>query len=161
MSDRIAVMNTGRFEQVAQKLEVYTHPATRFVAGFVGHSNRMSGVLGSAGPDAQVSWNGTAIRVRRPHGVVDGAAVDCFVKCEKMHLARPGEPGPADAHNRLPGVLRDIIFKGSTADYLVALDNGAELMVSETSEVMALDRDQRVDVIWPVAAGACFAAPKA
>jgi putative spermidine/putrescine transport system ATP-binding protein/spermidine/putrescine transport system ATP-binding protein len=159
MSDRIAVMNHGRFEQVAQKLEVYTHPATRFVAGFVGHSNRMSGMLDGSGDAAHLIWNGAAIRVRRPDGVADGAAVDCFVKCEKMHLARPGDAGPVEPHNRLPGTLRDIIFKGSTADYLVALDNGAELMVSETSEIMALERGQKVDVVWTVAAGACFAAP--
>jgi spermidine/putrescine transport system ATP-binding protein len=161
MSDRIAVMNHGRFEQVAQKLEVYTHPETRFVAGFVGHSNRMSGPLGSAGGNAHLSWNGTPIQVRRPDGVADGAAVDCFVKCEKMHLARSGDAGPVEPHNRLPGTLRDIIFKGSTADYLVALDNGAELMVSETSEIMALERGQKVDVVWTVAAGACFAVPTA
>jgi putative spermidine/putrescine transport system ATP-binding protein/spermidine/putrescine transport system ATP-binding protein len=161
MSDRIAVMNWGQFEQVAPKLEVYTHPTSRFVAGFVGHSNQMSGTLSSNNGVSRISWNGADVQVMRPDGVVDGAPVDCFVKCEKMRLSRPGEPGPAEHHNRLPGVLRDIIFKGSTADYLVALDNGAELMVSETSEVMTLQRDQRVEVIWPVAAGACFATPKA
>ncbi|MEX0809019.1 MAG: ABC transporter ATP-binding protein [Dongiaceae bacterium] len=161
MSDRIAVMNHGRFEQVAPKLEVYTHPETRFVAGFVGHSNRMSGALVSAGGSVHVSWNGTPIQVRCPDGVADGAEVDCFVKCEKMHLARPGEGGPSEPHNRIPGVLSDIIFKGSTADYLIALDNGAELMVSETSEIMSLERGQRVDVVWPVSGSTCFAAKKA
>ena len=161
MSDRIAVMNSGRFEQVAQKLEVYTHPATRFVAGFVGHSNRIGGKLGSANGTTHVSWNGTPIEIRRPDGLADGAAVDCFVKCEKMHIALPGDPGPSEAHNRLPGTLRDIIFKGSTADYLVALDSGAELMVSETSEIMALERGQKVEVVWTVAATACFAASAA
>jgi len=159
MSDRIAVMNDGRFEQVAPKLEVYTDPASRFVASFVGHSNRISGRLGTGAEGARVDWNGIDVRVPRPDGVPDGAAVDCFVKCEKMRLLRPGEPGLADAYNRVPGVLRDIIFKGATADYLVGLDNGAELMISETSEVMALERGQRIEVAWPVDAGACFATP--
>jgi spermidine/putrescine transport system ATP-binding protein len=159
MSDRIAVLNDGRFEQVAPKLEVYTHPATRFVAGFVGHSNRLSGPLGGGG--TRLVWNGVEIGVRRPEGVADGAAVDCFVKCEKMHVVAPGAAGPTEAHNRVPGILRDVIFKGSTADYIVALDNGAELMVSESSEIIPFRRDQRIEVVWPVAAGACFAAGQA
>ena len=158
MSDRIAVMNTGRFEQVAPKLEVYTHPTSRFVAGFVGHSNRISGALGS-GQDgmAQIDWQGVSVSVPRPAGVADGAAVDYFVKCEKMRLAMPDAPVSPEPENRLAGQLRDIIFKGSTADYLVGLDNGAELMVSETSEVMELTRGTRVEVTWPVGVGVCFA----
>ena len=155
MSDRIAVMNHGRFEQVAPKLEVYTHPATRFVAGFVGHSNRLSGKL--AGGSA-IDWNGVPIQVARPEGAADGEQLDCYVKCEKMRVVAPGAPGPSGAHNRVPGVLRDIIFKGSMADYLVALDNGAELMVSDKTEGTIMEREQRVEVIWPLAAGACYRA---
>jgi putative spermidine/putrescine transport system ATP-binding protein/spermidine/putrescine transport system ATP-binding protein len=158
MSDRIAVMNVGRFEQVAPKLEVYTHPTSRFVAGFVGHSNRMSGTLrGGAGGAAAIDWNGMEVLVPRPEGLADGTEVEYFVKCEKMRIAGPGDPPASEPENRLGGHLRDIIFKGATADYLIGLDNGAELMVSETSEVMVLTRNTAVEVTWPVAAGACFA----
>ena len=75
-----------------------------------------------------------------------------------MRVVAPGTPGPSGAHNRVPGILRDIIFKGSTADYLVALDNGAELMVSDRPEGAIMQRDQRVEVVWPLAAGACYRA---
>jgi len=158
MSDRIAVMNEGRFEQVAPKLEVYTHPTSRFVAGFVGHSNRMSGKLRTGeGGAALIDWNGIDLKVSRPEGVADGTEVDYFVKCEKMRVIRPGMAPLADPVNRLNGTLRDIIFKGTTADYLIGLDNGAELMVSEASEDIDLIRNSAVEMAWQVNAGACFA----
>ena len=158
MSDRIAVMNTGRFEQVAPKLEVYTHPTSRFVAGFVGHSNRMSGRLRMGeGGAALIDWNDIELKVPRPDGIADGTEVEYFVKCEKMRIVRSGATPSTEPENRLGGQLRDIIFKGTTADYLIGLDNGAELMVSESSEVMDLTRNTPVDVTWPVAVGVCFA----
>jgi ABC-type Fe3+/spermidine/putrescine transport system ATPase subunit len=156
MSDRIAVMNHGRFEQVAPKLEVYTHPTSHFVAGFVGHSNRMHGKLtGVAGTRGTLDWQGLSLTVPVPEGTAAGDRVECFVKCEKMRIARPGSPSEP-GENRVAGRLRDIIFKGSTADYLVAIDNGAELTVSETSEIMELTRNDLLEVTWPVEAGACF-----
>ena len=157
MSDRIAVMNHGRFEQVAPKLEVYTHPTSRFVAGFVGHSNVMSGSIASLeGGRASLDWNGVRLAVSAPRGASVGDRVDCFVKLEKMRVVAPG--GAAAGENRVPGTLRDIIFKGSTADYLITLDNGAELMVSEGSETMGLQRKDPVEVVWAADAGACFPA---
>jgi putative spermidine/putrescine transport system ATP-binding protein/spermidine/putrescine transport system ATP-binding protein len=156
MSDRIAVMRSGRFEQVAPKLEVYTHPTSRFVAGFVGHSNRLSGSLtGLDGAVGRLDWQGAAITVPAPSGPRVGDAVDYFVKCEKMRVVRPAAAAAAD--NAVPGQLLDIIFKGNTADYIVAVDNGAELVVSDTSEGMGFSRGDRVEVAWPPAAGACFA----
>lgn len=159
MSDRIAVMSEGRFEQVAPKLEVYTHPTSRFVAGFVGHSNRMAGTLRSGeGGMAAIDWNGVTLNVPRPNGLADGTEVECFVKCEKMRIVRPGMTPVPEPANKLSGTLRDIIFKGTTADYLVGLENGAELMVSEASQDIDIARDKPVEVTWPVADGVCFAA---
>ena len=157
MSDRIAVMNHGRFEQVAPKLEVYTHPTSRFVAGFVGHSNVMTGTLAAIeGGRASLDWNGVTVAVRTPPGASVGDRVDCFVKLEKMRVVAPG--GAAQGENRVPGTLRDIIFKGSTADYLVTLENGAELMISEGSETMGFQRKDPLEVVWSAEAGACFPA---
>ncbi len=156
MSDRIAVMNLGGFEQVAPKLEVYTHPTSHFVAGFVGHSNRMSGTLsGISGDQAKLDWQGIELTVPRPSHAVQGDQVACFIKCEKMRIVQPGSDIAAD-ENRVAGTLRDIIFKGSTADYLIATQNGAELTVSETSEIMELTRKDKLEVTWPVSVGACF-----
>ena len=156
MSDRIAVMSQGRFEQVADKIEVYTHPATPFVAGFVGHANRMEGRLKVTDGDlARLDWNGLDVIVPRPGGAAVGSEVTYFVKCEKLSLASPNDP-PLAGHNRLPATLRDVIFKGTTADYMVRLDNGGELIVTDAVALPAIGRDDPVHVVWPPAAGECF-----
>ena len=161
MSDRIAVMNQGAFEQVAEKHEVYTHPASHFVAGFVGHSNRMGGLVRVAENGVgRIDWGGVEIRAPLPNGVGAGAAVDYFVKCEKLKLGPAGGPPPDAAHNRIDGTLRDVIFKGVTADYFVTLDNGAEITVTGTVADTGHAPNDSVSVIWPVDAGDCFPSGK-
>ncbi|HEX2529553.1 MAG TPA: ABC transporter ATP-binding protein [Geminicoccus sp.] len=157
MSDRIAVMSHGRFEQVAPKLEVYTHPQSPFVAAFVGHSNRMRGrLIRVDGEMAWLDWNGVEIIVPRPASASAGSAVDYFVKCENLSLAGPDDPGPALPGNRLPGTLQDVIFKGPTADYLAKLQNGAELTITDAVSLPRIGRGDPVHVVWSPAAGQCF-----
>ncbi len=162
MSDRIAVMNDGAFEQVAEKHEVYTHPASHFVAGFVGHSNRMGGpVTAVEGGIGRIDWSGAEIRAPVPDGIAAGAAVDYFVKCEKLKLGPAGGPPPDGFHNRIDGRLRDIIFKGVNADYFVTLDNGAEVTITGTIADMDQAPNDPVSVSWPIDAGVCFPSGKA
>ena len=159
MSDRIAVMAKGRFEQVAPKLEVYTHPKSPFVAGFVGHSNRLSGRLGDdEGPFARMDWRGTSLLVPRPPGTGIGGSVDYFVKCENLSLASPNDPPLPGVVNRVPATLLDVIFKGPTADYLAKLDNGAELTVTDAVTLPKIQRGDPVHVVWSPEAGQSFAA---
>jgi len=158
MSDRIAVMRAGVFDQVAPKIEVYTNPATRFVAGFVGQSNRMRGPLVAVdGAQARMDWEGRAIAVPRPAGADVGDVVEYFVKSERIRIAARAEDAPASA-NRLEGALRDIIFKGQLADYFVVLDNGTEIVASDASGVAGFAPRERVVAYWPAEAGHCFAA---
>jgi len=159
MSDRIAVMAKGRFEQVAPKLEVYTHPTSPFVAGFVGHSNKMSGRLTALdGSRARLDWQGVEIAVPSPARAGVGDRVDYFVKCEHMVLRSPNDPPEPGMANRVPGVLRDVIFKGPTADYLARLDNGVELTVTDAVTMPSIRRDDPIHVAWAPEAGQCFAA---
>ena len=95
MSDRIAVMNRGVVEQVAEPEEVYERPATTFVAGFIGVSNLMPG---------EVAWTPTAAgraaaRRRRDGahesgGATPGERAHAVVRPEKLELRRAGEPVP-------------------------------------------------------------------
>lgn len=162
MADRIAVMHRGVFEQVAEKHEVYTNPGSAFVAGFVGHANSVRATLSSvAGRTARIQWAGTAILIPVFDGASDGQAVDYFVKCERMVLLPPDTPRPGDGHNLLEGRLRDVIFKGQVADYLVTLGNGAEITVSDATQKIPhnpVRPGEAVSVVWPVEAGSCFPA---
>ena len=70
MSDRVAVMYQGQIEQVGPKLEVYNRPATRFVAGFVGAPNVMTGrVAGGDGGRLEIDWDGLGLIARAGEGV--------------------------------------------------------------------------------------------
>lgn len=162
MSDRVAVMRDGAFEQVAPKLEVYANPASPFVAGFVGQSNRIRGrLIGMDGPAARVAWNGTELLTPSPPGTRQGDAVDYFLKCERIAVAPVAEAPPSGRVNRVEGELRDIIFKGQTADYLVTLDNGAELVVSESKAIPRVSAKDRVVLTWTPEEGNCFRAEEA
>ena len=131
MSDRIAVFNRGRIEQIGAPAEVYERPATRFVAGFVGTSNLLSGEVARA---------------------IVGAAGTYTVRPEKIHLGVPGDPPEAD-ELVAPGRVRDVVYVGSDTRYIVALDAGAELVVTQqnlaTSSTEALAAQGReVRLTW-------------
>jgi putative spermidine/putrescine transport system ATP-binding protein len=131
MSDRIAVFNAGRIEQVGTPAEVYEKPATRFVAGFVGTSNLLEG------PSAQA---------------VLGTDELVSVRPEKIRLSAPGtSPGPGE--HAIAGVVREVIYVGSSTRYLVDLSVGGELAALEQNvdrprtDASQL-RGQPVTLIW-------------
>ena len=158
MSDRIAVMRNGRFEQIGAKTEIYTNPASAFVAAFVGHANRIEGrLLEVDGTLARLSWQGNALLVPRPAGAAPGDKVRYFIKHEDLEITPDKVNGvSANAMNEVHGLLRDIIFKGQVANYIVALPQGGDLVVSDTPRVASVRANDPVVVRWPAGAGSCF-----
>jgi len=131
MSDRIAVMNKGRYEQLGDPESLYERPSTSFVAGFLGVSNLLPGVVESTdGRYAAVKLSdGTTARV--PSALIDGAtAVSIGVRPEKIRL-RPPEEATPDGHNQLRGVVRDASYLGVSTQYQVEARGGARLTVYE------------------------------
>ena len=108
MSNRIAVMNGGRIEQLGAPDELYERPATPFVAGFLGISNLLSGVV--EGPDAVRLAEGTLVQAQ-----VDGKSgpVAAGVRPEKITL---GEGG---GQNRLPGTVAETAYIGVATQLVV------------------------------------------
>ena len=126
MSDRLAVFNRGRIEQLGTPADVYERPATRFVAGFVGTSNLLTGDSARA---------------------IVGMAGTFTVRPEKIHLADPAAtPGPDEAS--ATGTIREVVYLGPDTRYIVALDAGGELVVTQqnlaTSSMEALAAKGRV-----------------
>jgi ABC-type Fe3+/spermidine/putrescine transport system ATPase subunit len=160
MSDRIAVMRNGAFDQIAPRTEVYSNPATAFVASFVGHSNRLEGAIASvSGRHATLSWNGMDIVVPRPADASAGDRIVFFIKYEEIELAGRSDLGPENpSDNRMDGVLRDVIFKGQTANYFIRLANGAEIVASGTPRALSLRPGDPVSVRWAAAEGSSFVA---
>lgn len=131
MSDRLAVFSQGRIEQLGSPAEVYERPATRFVAGFVGTSNLLSGAVAEA---------------------VVGRAGTFTVRPEKIRLADPDDP-VADDETSASGVVRTVVYLGPDTRFVVALDAGAELVVTQqnldTSSMEVLEaQGRRVRLIW-------------
>jgi putative spermidine/putrescine transport system ATP-binding protein len=131
LSDRLAVFNGGRIDQVGSPAEVYENPATAFVAGFVGTSNLISGDAARA---------------------VTGAEGTFTVRPEKIRLADPGEQ-PSPAQCSVNGTVREVVYLGVNTRYIVSLDGGGELVVVQqnqaTSSMQALAaRGRQVRLMW-------------
>jgi putative spermidine/putrescine transport system ATP-binding protein len=131
MSDRLAVFNRGRIEQVGAPADVYERPSTAFVAGFVGTSNLLRGDVAKA---------------------VIGETGTFTVRPEKIRLAEPGDPVAADEATAL-GHIRSVVYLGPDTRYVVELDAGSDLVVTQqnlrTSSVDALALSGRpVRLIW-------------
>ena len=123
MSDRLAVFNEGKIEQVGPPAEVYEHPITEFVAGFVGVSNLLER---------------------------DGATIS--VRPEKIRILAEGEPEDAGAQVER-GTIREVVYAGMATRYIVELDAGGELTVVvqnlETTSAQALEaRGRSVRLQW-------------
>jgi len=137
MSDRIAVMNRGRYEQLGEPEVLYERPTTRFVAGFLGVSNLLPGsVEGTDGDYAAVRLQDDT-RVRAPRGLVgDEAQVDVGVRPEKIRLHEPDADVPR-GENHMSGVVRDASYLGVSTQYLVEARGGAMISVYEQNVARA------------------------
>jgi putative spermidine/putrescine transport system ATP-binding protein len=131
MSDRIAVFSQGKIEQVGNPADVYEHPSTPFVAGFVGTSNLVSGEVAQR---------------------ITGSPRRFSVRPEKIHLASVDERIEDDMFCA-DGRVRDIVYVGLFTRYLVELDDGSDLVVVEqnlktTSMDVTQAKDRRVRLLW-------------
>src|SRR5215469_5683854 len=122
MSDRVAVLNNGRIEQVGGPIEVYERPQTSFVAGFIGVSNIIER---------------------------DGALIT--VRPEKIVLLEDGA-GPPDGSHIENGVITEVSYAGVLTRYVVSLDSGGELVVARQNttapDISHEGRGQRVRIAW-------------
>jgi spermidine/putrescine transport system ATP-binding protein len=145
MSDRIAVMDGGVVEQCGTPEEVYERPAKPFVAGFIGISNLIEGVV-EAGR-VRLS-NGALCAARVPDEVADGTTVQLSVRPEKIVL-----DGSGDGLVQLPGTIAERVYVGTATQVIVELEGGARVVALEqnTERARADDRwelGDRVTVGW-------------
>jgi spermidine/putrescine transport system ATP-binding protein len=128
MSDRIAVMNRGRVEQVADPEGVYERPATTFVAGFIGVSNLMPAIV--AGSDEVRLEHGPAVRVPAD-GLAPGQRCHAVVRPEKLRI-EPLAPGAASSANGMPrvdGTVESSLYLGTSTQIVVDLGAGVRMTV--------------------------------
>lgn len=131
MSDRIALFNQGKIEQIGSPSEIYEHPKSAFVAGFVGTSNLVSGEIAKR---------------------ITGTDMTFSIRPEKIHLSSIDDKVPSGSYAS-DGIVRDVIYLGLYTRYLVELDGGGDLVVVEqnlktTSMDVLKIKGQRVRLHW-------------
>jgi spermidine/putrescine transport system ATP-binding protein len=159
MSDRVAVMNAGRVEQIGPPRELYHQPATRFVASFVGETNQWVGevVAPALGSAAIALPSGAVIEgVGAPQGQ-QGA---CFVRPEAIALA--ADPaGLDDLPNRFKGEVRAVLFDGANSSLMVDvpyLGVPVRVAMPQTGPLAGLSVGAPVAVGWTPNAARIFSA---
>ena len=128
MSDRIAVMNRGRVEQIGAPEEIYERPTTTFVAGFIGVSNLMPAMVASAG---EVRLDRDPTVRTRTDGLAAGERCYAVVRPEKLQI-EPLDAGAAQSANGLPqveGVVESSLYLGTTTQIVVDLGEGVRMTV--------------------------------
>jgi putative spermidine/putrescine transport system ATP-binding protein len=131
MSDRMAVFSQGKIEQVGSPADVYEHPATPFVAGFVGTSNLIDGEMSKR---------------------ITGNEAKFSIRPEKIHLSGSDEKIGEEMFSA-EGKVRDVVYLGLYTRYLVELKGGGDLVVVEqnlntTSMDVMKARGEKVYVFW-------------
>jgi spermidine/putrescine transport system ATP-binding protein len=162
LSDHVAVMNRGRFEQLGTPQQLYYSPATAFVAGFVGANNRVPGRLTAVdgGIAELVSGDGWAIRARLTAPLAAGAAVEAFVRPEVATLARvPGELPPAQTVHS--GTVESLLFDGANSAVLLRETRSRfefRIALPQTGQFADLRVGEQIHFSFDPERAICFAA---
>jgi putative spermidine/putrescine transport system ATP-binding protein len=123
MSTRLAVMANGRVEQIGTPAEVYEHPASEFVAGFVGTSN-----------------------------IIERHGGRYTIRPEKIHMLAVGEEAPEDVDSEA-GVIREVSYLGAVTRFVVELEDGTVITalrqnLQDTAQEALAQRGRRVRLAW-------------
>jgi spermidine/putrescine transport system ATP-binding protein len=149
MSDRLVVMNAGRVEQLGAPREVYERPRTRFVAGFIGTSNLMTGTVRSLdgttavldSPPGEMLVVSDAVEA----GAAVGAPLDLTVRPEKIIITAQD---PTPGWCALRGRVNEVVYLGTSTQYAVTTSDGTELSVFAQNASDSSDIAERGDDVW-------------
>ncbi len=122
MSDEIIVMDRGRVQQMGRPVATYRAPANPFVAGFIGVTNFLSGVVREGADGSLMLAVGDALIAGRPGGaaLAAGTTADAALRAEQIRIA-PSAESLAGLATVLEGVVADVIFEGERVVYEVRL----------------------------------------
>ena len=153
MSDRIAVMNHGRYEQLGDPASLYERPRTRFVAGFLGVSNLLPTTADGTDGDYAVARLADQSAVRVPVALTEGlAAYEIGVRPEKIRMLELTDPVP-DGVNQLLGTVSDVSYLGVSTSYIVETRGGGSVTVYEQNVQRATRAElwepgEEVRLVW-------------
>ncbi|WP_192182953.1 ABC transporter ATP-binding protein [Mesorhizobium amorphae] len=151
MSDRIAVLNSGKVMQFGQPSALYHKPANAFVADFLGEMNFIPGeVVGSERDECQVRVGAAVVTAQAPDGLKlqTGTKVRIAVRPERMSIL--AEDAARERTSRLSGHVTQLVFNGASLIVLVELDQGPTVRasVNTQSKLAELQVGEAISVAW-------------
>jgi len=148
MSDRLVVMRDGEIEQLGEPGAVYDAPASLWVAGFVGASNQLSGVVRATSGAIELETDVARIIAGHAHGeLLRGARAVAVIRPEDLHVAHAHEDGP----NRLRATVQELLVIGGYVKIVAITAGGLELLARaarSTLESGELRAGAEVEVTW-------------
>jgi len=158
MSDHVAVMNQGVFEQIDTPQNLYNDPQTPFVAQFVGDNNAWSGTIRQSDDKiAEIETSeGNVFRTKLREPMQAGMAVDLFLRPEAM-LIQPDQS--LSGLNRFEVIVKDILFDGANSRLLShPLETDTELLIAlpQTRQFDYIQKNDKIQIGWNEQSGICF-----
>ena len=147
MSDRIAVMNEGKVQQLAGPTTLYETPANRFVAGFIGQTNVFSGTVEAADGERTTLRTGEGLRVealaREGVSPTEGEEAHAAVRPEKVRFGQSGD-------NVCAAEVRQVVYLGASTQYIVELEGGGRLVLYQQNahDAAGASEGDGVSVAW-------------
>jgi spermidine/putrescine transport system ATP-binding protein len=149
MSDRLVVMNAGRIEQLGAPREIYERPRTRFVAGFIGTSNLISGTVARLDGTTATLETGADESIivydAKDAGAIEGRPLEVTVRPEKITVS-PDRPDAGRCAIR--GRVSEVVYLGTSTQYAVKATDGSELLVFLQNAADSEDIVHRGQDVW-------------
>lgn len=147
MSDRIAVMNAGRIEQIDSPVAIYNQPKTKFVADFIGETNLISGLSTRDGDAYSLTLGDAHVRIEPQQAIDAGKTVWLSIRPEMVSVQR--REAPSELPIVLPGEVEETVFVGAAWKTMVRLAAGPRMMATEPpSSHGYLEPGTKVTVGW-------------
>jgi ABC-type Fe3+/spermidine/putrescine transport system ATPase subunit len=144
MSDRIAVMNEGRFEQIGTPRELYERPINSFIADFVGETNFLEGKVLDREGDISIFLTtfGNKLKVQLPADTPTGNKLTIAVRPEKLFITKKEQP----ILPTLSGVVKEIVYLGEITKYIVDISESKQLIVKQMNRYGVVDYQKGAEV---------------
>lgn len=156
MSDYVAVMNQGKFEQVDTPQNLYRNPATSFVAQFVGENNQFTGTFKTDLEKFLMETDGRLqFWTNTNDGIRENDRVEMYIRPEAIMI----NPPEKDGFNRVPANVKAILFDGGNSRLLVTLDGSNKELLVSLPQNRQYDRIKVKDTIhigWDPSSSVCF-----
>jgi spermidine/putrescine transport system ATP-binding protein len=150
MSDRIAVMNNGAIEHLGSPRDIYEHPATKFVAGFIGTSNLFDGTASRVdGENVIIDINPEEriiVPVRESTSMRVGTPLEVTVRPEKIMLSLSAPATPTGSAIR--GTVTEVVYLGTATSYNIVTSTGSDVVVFTQNASNSEDLAARGNTVW-------------